>query len=131
MKTIYYVMRFVWIPLIAIDISLYSFVLVFTWCSLYCHKKSNNAYILCFIGSLYFSGIQIQCNHSKQQMKNQIASENRQAHMLFGVVTLFFIGCTLRMVLNIEEIHQTLTKDPDCGYVVRFWIHVSWLLGGE
>ena len=60
-------------------------------------------------------------------MKNQIASENRQAQMLFGVVTLFFIGCLFRMVLNIEEIHQSLTKEEKCKYVVQFWIHVSLL----
>ena len=63
-------------------------------------------------------------NRSKQQMKSQIASENRQAHIVFGVVVLFFIGCIPRIVLNVEEIHQELTKDENCDYVVRDWIHV-------
>ena len=58
-------------------------------------------------------------------MKNQVASENRQAHIVFGVVALFFGGCILRIILNVEEIHQLLTKDEKCDYVVRYWIHVS------
>ena len=61
-------------------------------------------------------------------MKNQIALENRQTHILFGVVSLFFIGCILRIILNIEEIHQFLTKEEECDYVVRYWIHVSYLV---
>jgi hypothetical protein len=29
--------------------------------------------------------------------------ENRQAHTLFGVVTLFLMGNSLRIILNIQE----------------------------
>ena len=58
-------------------------------------------------------------------MKSQMATENRQAHIVFGVVLLFFIGCILRIVLNIEEIHQYLTKDENCGYITKDWIRVS------
>ena len=37
----------------------------------------------------------------------QMQIENRQAHTLFGVVTLFLLGNSLRIVLNI---HEALTE---------------------
>ena len=38
-------------------------------------------------------------------------SENRQAHTLFGVVTLFLIGHLFRMVLNIHEVFMDSSSD--------------------
>jgi len=69
-------------------------------------------------------GLQIASNRSKQLMNSQIATENRQAHIVFGVVLLFFVGCILRIVLNVEEIHQELTRDKNCGYVTKEWIYL-------
>ena len=80
----------------------------------------------------YSSGIQTQSHHLQQHMKDQIALENRQVHMLFGVVTLFFVGYALRMVLNINELHLILTKGADegkCRVRLPSWIHVSKVYG--
>ena len=81
---------------------------------------------------MYFPGISTHSYHASQQMKNQIALENRQAHMLFGVVTLFFIGYTLRMVLNVNELHVMLTRSKEeaehCPVVFPFWIRVSFTI---
>ena len=41
-----------------------------------------------------------QSSNAVQQMK----VERRQAHTLFGVVSLFFIGHAVRIVLNLHEI---------------------------
>ena len=38
-------------------------------------------------------------------------SENRQAHTLFGVATLFLIGHLFRMVLNIHEVFMDSSSD--------------------
>ena len=78
--------------------------------------------------SVNIPGLQIHCNQSQQQMKTQITLENRQAHIVFGVVSLFLIGCVFRIILNVEEIHQYLTKDEKCDYVVPYWIRVSYWL---
>ena len=75
-----------------------------------------------------FIGLQIASNRSKQLMNSQIATENRQAHIVFGVVLLFFVGSILRIVLNVEEIHQELTRDKNCGYVTKEWIYVRVLM---
>ena len=32
-------------------------------------------------------------------------AENRQTHMLFGVATIFIVGHSLRIALNIQELH--------------------------
>ena len=78
--------------------------------------------------SVYIPGLQIHCNQSQQQMKTQITLENRQAHIVFGVVSLFLIGCVFRIILNVEEIHQYLTKDEKCDYYIPYWIRVSYWL---
>ncbi len=37
--------------------------------------------------------------------------ENRQAHTLFGVVTLFLMGNSLRIILNIQEAFTDYVRD--------------------
>ena len=38
-------------------------------------------------------------------------SENRQAHTLFGVVSLFLIGHLFRMILNLHEVFMSDSVD--------------------
>jgi hypothetical protein len=59
--------------------------------------------------------------------------ENRQAHTLFGVVTLFFLGHALRIFLNLHEIgHEKLPvvdfDSPDYVYnpCVTHWPY--WIM---
>ena len=40
-------------------------------------------------------------------------SENRQAHTLFGVVSLFLIGHLFRMILNLHEVFMSDSVDSD------------------
>ena len=40
-------------------------------------------------------------------------SENRQAHTLFGVVSLFLIGHLFRMILNLHEVFMEDSVDSD------------------
>ena len=40
-------------------------------------------------------------------------SENRQAHTLFGVVSLFLIGHLFRMILNLHEVFMSGSMDSD------------------
>ena len=40
-------------------------------------------------------------------------SENRQAHTLFGVVSLFLIGHLFRMILNLHEVFMSDSIDSD------------------
>ena len=92
-----------------------------------CSLRAQYLFAFCFnFMSVYVPGLQIHCNQSQQQMKTQITLENRQAHIVFGVVSLFLIGCVFRIILNVEEIHQYLTKDEKCDYVVPYWIRVSY-----
>ena len=46
-----------------------------------------------------------------QNQQSRMKSENRQAHTLFGVVTLFLIGHLFRMVLNIHEVFMDSSSD--------------------
>ena len=67
-------------------------------------------------------------------MKNQITLENRQVHMLFGVVFLFFVGYALRFVLNVNELHSILNNNDDkskCPSALPSWIHVRYFLKYE
>ena len=41
--------------------------------------------------------------------------ENRQAHTLFGVVFLFFLGHTLRIILNLEKMKRKFTVELMSG----------------
>ena len=36
---------------------------------------------------------------------SQMRAENRQTHMLFGVATIFIVGHSLRIALNVQELH--------------------------
>ena len=88
-------------------------------------KKSLSRFNLCI---LYFKGIQTQSHHFQLQMRNQITLENRQVHMLFGVVILFFVGYALRFVLNVNELHSIISTNEekqDCPGILPTWIHVS------
>ena len=40
-----------------------------------------------------------------QDQRLQMRAEHRQTHMLFGIATIFIIGHSLRIVLNIYELH--------------------------
>ena len=40
-------------------------------------------------------------------------SENRQAHTLFGVVSLFLIGHLFRMILNLHEVFMSGFMDSN------------------
>ena len=42
-----------------------------------------------------------------QTQQSRMKSENRQAHTLFGVVSLFLIGHLFRMILNLHEVFMT------------------------
>ena len=57
--------------------------------------------------------------------------ENRQAHTLFGVVGLFCMGHTLRMVLNLHEIFSKIDENSGnsgCYILLPFWILVRKLI---
>ena len=73
-------------------------------------------------------GLQTESHHFQLQMKNQLTLENRQVHMLFGVVILFLSGYTLRFVLNLNELHSILIPkngSNSCPNTLPSWIHVS------
>ena len=73
-------------------------------------------------------GLQTESHHFQLQMKNQLTLENRQVHMLFGVVILFLSGYTLRFVLNLNELHSILIPkngNVSCPNTLPSWIHVS------
>ena len=40
-------------------------------------------------------------------------SENRQAHTLFGVVSLFLLGHLFRMILNLHEVFMSDTTETE------------------
>ena len=76
----------------------------------------------------YNLGLQTESHHFQLQMKNQLTLENRQVHMLFGVVILFLSGYTLRFVLNLNELHSILIPkngSNSCPNTLPSWIHVS------
>ena len=83
---------------------------------------------------------------ASQQDQDQLKIENRQAHTLFGVVFLFFLGHTLRIILNLEEMkrkfmvelmsggeanetiewrNQTIDRNRDCESDVPYWAMVN------
>ena len=83
---------------------------------------------------MHSSGLHQQSHHFQRQMKNQITLENRQVHMLFGVVILFFVGYALRFVLNVNELHSILSNNNDkskCPSELPSWIHVRYFLQNE
>ena len=57
--------------------------------------------------------------------------ENKQAHTLFGVIALFFVGHLFRIVLNINDIYIFWFREVDpninCGCESDFplYTHVS------
>ena len=77
---------------------------------------------------LHILGLQTESHHFQLQMKNQLTLENRQVHMLFGVVFLFLAGYALRFVLNLNELHSILIPkngNDACPNTLPSWIHVS------
>ena len=73
-------------------------------------------------------GLQTESHHFQLQMKSQLTLENRQVHMLFGVVFLFLSGYALRFVLNLNELHSILIPkngNDSCPNTLPSWIHVS------
>ena len=68
---------------------------------------------------------------ANQQERDQMKVESRQAHTLFGVVFLFFVGHTLRICLNMEELFVSRAtpeyklRNEDCGSPIPFWALVS------
>ena len=67
----------------------------------------------------------------KSQATRSLEAENRgQAHTLFGVVALFFMGHVFRVVFNVHEIYLTSSFDrklnPGCASHLPFWVHVSY-----
>ena len=68
---------------------------------------------------------------ASQQDQDQLNIENRQARTLFGVVFLFFIGHTLRIILNLEEIfanresEEYKSRNSNCGVPIPYWAMVN------
>ena len=50
--------------------------------------------------------------------RQQIRAENRQTYIMFGVATIFIVGHSLRIALDIQEVYWLVngrgaTEDPD------------------
>lgn len=50
-----------------------------------------------------------------QNQQSRMKSENRQAHTLFGVVSLFLIGHLFRMILNLHEVFMADSMESHDG----------------